>query len=105
MAGLAGIPKKWARNIIIAYEPLWAIGTGHPDSPENLFEMSIFIRRIILDIFGKSIAHNMPVLYGGSVNDKNVREFLDADGVNGLLVGGASLNPKKFKKILEEAER
>ncbi|MEK7647033.1 MAG: triose-phosphate isomerase [Patescibacteria group bacterium] len=103
VAGLAGISKRLARNIIVAYEPLWAIGTGHPDSPENLFEMSIYIRRIILDIFGKPAAHNMPVLYGGSVDDKNARAFLEADGVNGLLVGGASLDAKKFKKILEAA--
>jgi len=103
VSDLHGVPKKFYKNIIIAYEPIWAIGTGKTVKPKDLFEMTIYIRRIILDIFGKKAAHSIPILYGGSVNDKNAKNFLDVDGVHGLLVGGASLDSKKFSAILKTA--
>lgn len=102
-AGLSGVPKKFSKNIIIAYEPIWAIGSGRADKPENLTSTIIYIRRIILGIFGKKVAHEIAILYGGSVNEKNAKSFLEIDGISGLLVGGASLDARKFGAILKEA--
>lgn len=96
---LDGITRKLARNLIIAYEPIWAIGTGKTDNPKNLVGIVIYIRRILFDFYGR-MAYDMPILYGGSVNEKNAGEFLSAKGVGGLLVGGASLDSKKFIKIM-----
>lgn len=105
LADLADIPPQKAKNIIIAYEPIWAVGVhGHPDTPENLFEIAIYIRRVLLDIFGKKAAETIPILYGGSVDDKNAADFLRVAGVHGLLVGRASIDPKKFCAILKAAE-
>ena len=89
---LEGISKRYSAKIIIAYEPIWAIGTGKTVKPEDLYEMTTYIRRTLLDLLGKNAAHRIPVLYGGSVSAKNSKSFLDVNGVNGLLVGGASLD-------------
>jgi len=101
---LKGISRRFASKIIIAYEPVWAVSTGknaRPDTPQDFFEMSIFIRRVILDIWGKSAAFKIPILYGGSVSSKNAAGFLKVKGAAGLLVGKASLNAREFSKILE----
>lgn len=106
-SALKGIPRTYASRTIIAYEPIWAISTksgGRADTPQDFFEMSIFIRRIILDIWGRKAAYRIPILYGGSVNAKNARGFLEVKGVGGLLVGQASIKPKEFSAILEIAE-
>lgn len=100
---LAGVSKKIAKNLIIAYEPVWAIGSGQADKPEDVFEITIYIRRILFDIFGQKLAHSAPILYGGSVNEKNAKDFLALRNISGLLVGGASLNAKKFGEILRQA--
>ncbi|MBI5742683.1 MAG: triose-phosphate isomerase [Candidatus Niyogibacteria bacterium] len=106
LADLANVTPQKAKNIIIAYEPIWAIGEGkQADTPEDLFEIVIYIRRTLLDIFGKTLAEKMPLLYGGSVDDKNAAAFLDVAGVQGLLVGRASLDAKKFGNILKIAEK
>ena len=97
---LEGISKNLAKNLIIAYEPIWAIGTGKPVKFQDLFEMVTYIRRTLLEIFSRSVAHETPILYGGSVNAANARTFLEIDGVDGLLVGGASLLVKEFNHIL-----
>lgn len=102
-SGLKNIPVKFFRRIIIAYEPIWSIGTGKTVGPQDLYEMSIYIRRVLLDIFGKEAAHSIPVLYGGSVDSRNSRSFLEVDGINGLLVGGASTNAQEFIKIIKSA--
>jgi len=98
--GLKGLAGRLAKNIIVAYEPVWAIGTGHPVKPGDLFEMAVFIRRVLLDVLGKKAAYNTPVLYGGSVDEKNAAEFARSGGVNGFLVGGASLSAREFAKII-----
>jgi len=101
---LKGISRRFASKIIIAYEPVWAVSTGknaRPDTPQDFFEMSIFIRRVILDIWGKSAAFKIPILYGGSVSSKNAAGFLKVKGAAGLLIGKASLNAREFSKILE----
>ncbi len=101
LEGLKNIPKTSAKNIIVAYEPIWAIsaGGGKADKPEDIFEMAIYIRKILFDIFGKDAAYSIPVLYGGSVNGKNAKRFLEIEGIAGFLVGQASLDPGDFLKI------
>ncbi len=102
MADLVGVPKKQAQKIIVAYEPVWAIGTGKTVTPENLFEMATYIRRILLELFGKAAALRIPILYGGSVSAANAGDFLGVAGVGGLLVGGASLDAQEFCAIVKK---
>ncbi len=107
-SALKKIPRRYAARTVIAYEPIWAISThsgGKPDTPQNFFEMSIYIRRTVLDIWGKSAALKIPILYGGSVNSKNAEGFLNVNGGSGLLVGKSSLNPEEFNKILDLANK
>ena len=99
-ADLRFVSKRAARNLIIAYEPIWAIGTGRSAKPEDVFEMTTFIRRTLLDILGKKAAYETPILYGGSVNPKNARRFLNVKGMNGLLVGKASVSAREFISIV-----
>jgi len=106
-SALKGLSSKLLKNLIVAYEPVWAISANRgavADSPESAFEMSVFIRRTLLDAAGAGIARSAPVLYGGSVSPKNAAAFLSEGGIGGLLVGSKSLNPKDFKKILAAAE-
>ncbi len=92
--GLRGVKKSDAKKIVIAYEPVWAVGTGIPDIPEEAAEICGYIKNLV------SVAG---VIYGGSVNSKNIREFLSQDDIDGALPGGASLKPKEFQKIVEAA--
>ncbi len=103
---LAGVSAKSADGIIIAYEPVWAIGEDSkgPALPEDALEMSIFIKKVLTEIFGKKKADLAPILYGGSVDSGNARDFLEKGGMDGLLVGRESLNPKGFGDILRIAE-
>lgn len=103
---LSGVPAKFFGKIIIAYEPVWAIGENSkgPASPEDALEMSIFIKKVLTEIFGKKKAEVTSILYGGSVDSGNAREFLEKGGMDGLLVGRESLNPKGFGDILRVAE-
>lgn len=98
---LDSIPKSQIKNIIFAYEPVWAIGEKslREATPEEFVEMKIFIKKTISDIYGLTIASNTKVLYGGSVNVSNAKDFIDA-GADGLLVGRDSLVPKKFIDII-----
>ena len=91
---LKGVKKSDAKKVIVAYEPVWAVGTGTPDIPEETAEICAYI---------KNLVKVNRVIYGGSVNSKNVKEFLDQDDIDGALPGGASLNPKEFQKIVEIA--
>lgn len=100
--GLKKIKKSLLKNLIIAYEPIWAIGTGRADTSESVYEMSILIRRELYRTLGKRIAAKIPILYGGSVEERNAEDFVKKGAVDGLLVGGASLNAKKFVKIVKE---
>ena len=103
--GLRKIKKSLFKNLVVAYEPIWAIGTGKTDTPKNVYEMSLMIRRELYRLLGRKIALKIPILYGGSVDGKNSSSFLSVGGADGLLVGGASLNPKKFLKIIKEASK
>lgn len=100
---LGGVSRRFSSRIIVAYEPIWAIGTGKTVKPEDLFEMATYIRRSLLDLFGVKAAHKIPVLYGGSVDSKNAKTFLNVRGVDGLLVGGASLDAEEFRRIVRSA--
>lgn len=101
-----GIPKSSLSKMTIAYEPVWAISTtkDHKDaSAQDSREMAIFIRKVLSDKFGKD-AGGVKILYGGSVNERDAEEFLRDGGVDGLLVGRASLSAKKFTEIVKVAE-
>ncbi len=91
--------KDW-ENIILAYEPVWAIGTGETASPEQAQEMHAFIRKNIADEFGDEIAENVSILYGGSVKPGNAKEIFAKKDVDGGLIGGASLKAVDFLKIV-----
>ena len=101
--GLRGVTRQALQNVTIAYEPIWAIGSDEADTPERTMEMALYIRKIVADLYDRAVAQSFPVLYGGSVNTENARAFLRDGGVDGLLVGRASLDPKEFAKIVEEA--
>jgi len=105
LESLAGVTKKNMENLIVAYEPVWAIGENaeREANPEDVLEMSIFIRKVLADAFDKKISENLPVLYGGSTNQKNAEGFFTEGKVNGLLVGRASLKPAIFTKIINIA--
>ena len=104
-SALAGIPKAWSRNLILAYEPIWAIGAQAKgsDTPAAFLEQSIFLRKVLSGIIGKKPALELPILYGGSANADNAAGFLGEGKANGLLVGRASLTPESFIKILKVA--
>lgn len=102
--GLKGISENDLKNIAIAYEPIWAISSiagAKAITPDNLLEMAIVIRRIIFNIFKTKKIFEVPILYGGSVDDKNFKDFLNVDGISGLLIGAASLKPKELKKMTD----
>jgi len=100
--GLADIDLE-GKDLCIAYEPVWAIGTGLAATPQIAQEVHQFIRAQLNDIFGKETADRLRILYGGSVNKINTRELLGQTDVDGLLVGGASLDPGHFLAICEQA--
>lgn len=99
-SGLARINQVQLKHIMIAYEPLWAIGKTQAMSPYDLEHMVIFIRRVIADLYGADLAKAVQVLYGGSVNPKNTRDLVTVGKVAGLLVGRESRDAKSFSTIL-----
>ena len=88
------------QKTIIAYEPVWAIGTGKTASPEQAQEMHEFIRKILAKKYGQEIANDTSILYGGSVNSKNAQQLFDCKDIDGGLVGGASLKLNEFIAII-----
>jgi len=101
-----GIPRSVLGRIIVAYEPLWAIDklAKREATIEEANETIIFIRKILSDIFDLTSTQNIPILYGGSVNIKNAKDFLSAHSIDGLLVGRVSLDLKEFEQILKIAD-
>ena len=91
---------KSLSNVIIAYEPVWAIGTGLTASAKKIDEVHSFIRKIINNLY-KENSDKIPILYGGSVNSGNAEELISINGVNGFLIGGASLDVVKFTDIVK----
>lgn len=105
VVALGSISKAQLKNLVIAYEPLWAIGKSKDDAmkPEQVHEMVIFIRKTLVEKFGKSVAMSVPVLYGGSVEPDNAELLLKHGEISGFLVGHASLNSESFGEILKIA--
>lgn len=101
---LKDIIIKDADSIILAYEPVWAIGTGLVAKPEQIEEVHRFIRGMLKDIFGKT-GEGIKILYGGSVKSDNIHSFIDILDVNGALVGGASLDAKEFFSIAKSINK
>ena len=100
---LAGIPESDLKNIIIAYEPVWAIGTGLTATPAQADEVCGIIRGVIASLYSKEAAEEMTIQYGGSMNDANARELLEKENIDGGLIGGASLKTDKFTAIVDAA--
>ncbi len=101
---LAGIPEEQIGNVIIAYEPVWAIGTGLTATPDQAEEVCAIIRKVVAGLYGEKVADGMTIQYGGSMNDGNAAELLAKVDVDGGLIGGASLVPEKFSKIVDAAQ-
>ena len=104
-AAFSNIPEEQLANIIVAYEPVWAIGTGKTATPEQAGEVCGFIRSFIGGIYSEKTACGIVILYGGSMNDENARELLAQPDIDGGLIGGASLVPAKFAAIIEAANQ
>jgi len=100
-AGLEGFTKPELKKIVIAYEPVWAIGTGKTATPEDAQEVCAAIREEVENIASPEIAANMRILYGGSVKSSNVVEIMKKADVDGALIGGASLDPEEMTKIVK----
>jgi len=98
--GLDGLTVTDVERIIIAYEPVWAIGTGKTATPEQAQEMHGYVRQTIAKMQGAEAADGLRILYGGSVKPDNIRELMAEEDVDGALVGGASLDAESFAKIV-----
>lgn len=99
-AGLRNLTVSEASRIIIAYEPVWAIGTGRTATPETAQQMHAFIRSRVQEMFGERVAEAVRILYGGSVKPDNVAALMAEADIDGALVGGASLEPDSFARLV-----
>jgi triosephosphate isomerase len=99
--GLFHISVSDWQHIILAYEPVWAIGTGETASPDQAQEMHAFIRNTISEFYSESVANQVSILYGGSVNQENAREIFSQSDVDGGLIGGAALKARSFISIVK----
>lgn len=101
--GLAGITAEDMENIIIAYEPVWAIGTGKTATPAQAQEVHKFIRGLLFKMYGKDVSDGVRIQYGGSVKPDNIVELMKQPDLDGALVGGASLKIESFSDIVKKA--
>lgn len=102
---LANLTADEVEKVVIAYEPIWAIGSGDPEKPDSIRKVTGWIRQIISELYGENVAKDQRILYGASVAPEFVGGILSIEGVDGLLVGGASLNYKKFADIVDNTYR
>lgn len=102
--GLAGLSKEDAAKIVIAYEPVWAIGTGRNAAPEQAQEVHKFIRDLLKKVFGEDVSSRVRIQYGGSVKPDNTKGIMAGGDVDGALVGGASLKVRDFAEIVRKAK-
>lgn len=100
-ADLDGISGDSVKKLVIAYEPIWAIGTGRTATPEQAEEMCAFIRNTLIELYGEEVADEVIIQYGGSVKPANATEIMNMDEIDGALVGGASLKPTDFMQIID----
>lgn len=96
--------RRLASKLVIAYEPIWAIGAKEAMAPASIQEMTIFIRKTLADIYGQEVAVVVPILYGGAVNGRNAQDIVVQGEVDGLLVGRESVNPPGFKELLKAVD-
>lgn len=101
VTGLMGLSKDDMQYLVIAYEPVWSIGTGKNASVEIAEDICSYIRSLINELFGKVASQKVQILYGGSVKPNNIHDYCQAPDVDGALVGGASLKSESFKELLE----
>ncbi|MGC8871119.1 MAG: triose-phosphate isomerase [Brevinematia bacterium] len=99
--GLKGVGNEEIKNIVIAYEPVWAIGTGKTAKPEDAQEVQSYIRKLISELYSREVANNIVIQYGGSVKASNVDDLMAMPDVDGALVGGASLVLEEFVRIVK----
>lgn len=102
---LCGVSKEELSHIIIAYEPVWAIGTGKTATAEQADEVNGFIRSVVAELYGEDAAQALTIQYGGSMNAKNAEELLSKEHVDGGLIGGASLKAEDFSIIVKAASK
>ncbi len=100
-AGLEGIGKDEIAKLVIAYEPIWAIGTGRTATPQQAEEMCAFIRETLISLYDEETADEVIIQYGGSVKPANATEIMNMDEIDGALVGGASLKAADFMEIID----
>lgn len=104
-AALEGVPADKARSIVLAYEPVWAIGTGEVATPADAQEVCGALRNRLADLYSGDLADGVRVLYGGSVKASNVAGIMAQEDVDGALIGGASLDPEELVRIVRYADR
>ncbi|MGA3007302.1 MAG: triose-phosphate isomerase [Opitutaceae bacterium] len=102
-ACLAGVTKEQAANIVVAYEPVWAIGTGKNATADQAQEVHAYMRGLLTKLFGDQPAGRMRILYGGSMKPANARELLAQNDIDGGLIGGASLETRSFVELINAA--
>ncbi|MDY6851923.1 MAG: triose-phosphate isomerase [Thermodesulfobacteriota bacterium] len=100
ISGLAGLDQAAAKRLTIAYEPVWAIGTGRTATPDMARQVHFFLREKLAELFDKRLANNIRILYGGSVKPENTADLMAQPDIDGALVGGASLKAEVFQKII-----
>lgn len=103
-AALIGVEKQQAEQLVIAYEPIWAIGTGETATPDQAQEMHAMIREVLADLYSQDTADGIQILYGGSMKPHNAEELLSQSDVDGGLIGGASLKADSFTDIIKIAD-
>jgi len=99
-ADFAGVSAEDAKKVTVAYEPIWAIGTGRTASPAQAQDMCAYIRDVLTELYGEDVSEEIVIQYGGSVKPANASELMDQDDIDGALVGGASLKPADFLEIV-----
>jgi triosephosphate isomerase len=103
IADLTDITAEQMKNVVIAYEPVWAIGTGKVATDEQAEEVCAFIRTVLAEKYGKAVADAVAIQYGGSMNPKNAAGLLAKENIDGGLIGGASLKAADFAALLDAA--
>ena len=99
--GIKDLSAEQMKQLVIAYEPVWAIGTGRTATPEQAQEMCAYLRQVIEGLYGSEVSEEVIIQYGGSVKPNNASELMNMEDIDGALVGGASLKPEDFIQIVE----
>ena len=102
---LGHLEKEDIAKVVIAYEPVWAIGTGKTATPDQAEQMHSYIRRLLNERYSQEVGNRIPILYGGSVKPDNAKSLMEKPNIDGALVGGASLKAESFAQIIQEAQK